>query len=64
MYVCDVLMLMSRSRAFAKVKESAILFLARKPFSSDFFFFNGTKTRDAGRIDKKAIDGGESKSVR
>jgi len=55
---------MSRARAFAKVKESAILFLARKPFFSDFFFFNGTKTRDAGRIDKKAIDGGESKCDR
>jgi len=43
MYVCDVLMLMSRARAFAKVKESAILFLARKPFSSDFFLFQRHK---------------------
>jgi len=45
-------------------QRKRILFLARKPFFSDFFFFIGTKTRDVGRIDKNAIDGGEGKSVR
>ncbi len=63
--MCDVLMSMSRARAlFESQKKPHSIFSEKVPFFSDFFFFIGTKTRDAGRIDKKAIDGGEGKCVR